>query len=64
MRPGYNTKSVTVRVPAAIYDEIQKRVAAGHGQTEVVLDALCRAFSIPHPRPRKLKTEPKGARAA
>jgi hypothetical protein len=64
MRPGYNTKSVTVRVPAAIYHEIEKRMREGGGQTEVILNALCLAFEVPHPRPRKLKTEPKGAQAA
>jgi len=53
MRPGYNTKSVTVRVPAIIYHEIQKRMTGGGGQTEVILEALCRAFEIKNPRPRK-----------
>jgi len=55
MRPGYNTKSVTVRVPAIIYHEIQKRMTGGSGQTEVILEALCHAFSVPHPRPRRQK---------
>ena len=59
MRPGYNTKSVTVRVPAAIYHEIEKRMRAGGGQTEVILNALCLAFEVPHPRPRKQKEVPK-----
>ena len=53
MRPGYNTKSVTVRVPASIYHEIQKRMTEGGGQTEVILEALCRAFEIKNPRQRK-----------
>ena len=57
MRPGYNTTSVTLRVPASIYQEIQRRVREDWGQTEVILDALCRAFEIPHPRPRKPKDE-------
>lgn len=55
MRPGYNTKSVTVRVPAAIYHEIEKRMREGGGQTEVILNALCLAFEVPHPRPRRQK---------
>ena len=59
MRPGYNTKSVTVRVPAAIYHEIEKRMRAGGGQTEVILNALCLAFEVPHPRPRRQKEVPK-----
>jgi hypothetical protein len=53
MRPGYNTKSVTVRVPAVIYHEIQKRMTEGGGQTEVILEALCRAFEIKNLRQRK-----------
>jgi len=53
MRPGYNTKSVTVRVPAAIYHEIQRRMTENCGQTAVILEALCRAFEIQNPRPRK-----------
>ena len=53
MRPGYNTKSVTVRVPAAIYHEIQRRMTENCGQTAVILEALCRAFEIKDPRPRK-----------
>ena len=61
MRPGYNTKSVTVRVPAAIYHEIEKRMRAGGGQTEVILNALCLAFEVPHPRPRRQKEVPKVA---
>ena len=52
MRPGYNTKSITLRVPAVIMSEIQKRVREGYGQTEVILDALCNSFEIQHPRPR------------
>ena len=59
MRPGYNTKSVTVRVPAAIYHEIEKRMTDGGGQTEVILNALCLAFEVPHPRPRRQKEVPK-----
>ena len=59
MRPGYNTKSVTVRVPAAIYHEIDKRMSDGIGQTDVILAALCHAFGVPHPRPRKQKEVPK-----
>jgi len=59
MRPGYNTKSVTLRVPATIYHEIHQRMLEGSGQTEVILEALCRAFNIPHPRPRKQKEVPK-----
>jgi hypothetical protein len=55
MRPGYDTKSVTVRVPAAIYHKIQERMTDGSGQTEVILAALCHAFGVPHPRPRKQK---------
>jgi len=55
MRPGYNTKSVTVRVPAAIYHEIEKRMSDGGGQTEVILAALCQSFGVPHPRPRRQK---------
>ena len=61
MRPGYNTKSVTVRVPAAIYHDIEKRMRAGGGQTEVILNALCLAFEVPHPRPRRQKEVPKVA---
>ena len=57
MRPGYNTKSVTLRVPAVIREEINKRITEDFGQTEVILEALCHAFGIPHPRPRKLKQE-------
>jgi hypothetical protein len=53
MRPGYNTKSVTVRVPEAIYHEIQRRMTGNCGQTAVILEALCRAFEIKNPRPRK-----------
>jgi len=53
MRPGYNTKSVTVRVPEAIYHEIQRRMTENCGQTAVILEALCRAFEIKNPRPRK-----------
>jgi len=61
MRPGYNTKSVTVRVPAAIYHESEKRMLNGGGQTEVILTALCQSFGVPHPRPRKQKEVPKVA---
>ena len=52
MRPGYNTKSITLRVPAVIMSEIHKRVRDSYGQTEVILDALCHSFEIQHPRPR------------
>jgi len=55
MRQGYNTKSVTVRVPAVIYHEIQKRMSEGDDQTEVILTALCHAFGVRNPRPRKNK---------
>jgi len=57
MRPGYNTKSVTLRVPAIIREEINKRITEDFGQTEVILEALCIAFNIPHPRPRKQKRQ-------
>ena len=57
MRPGYNTTSVTLRIPASIYAEIRRRVREDRVQTEVILDALCRAFEIPHPRPRKPKDD-------
>lgn len=54
-RKNYQTKSVTLRVPAVILTEINKRIDEDikYGQTEVILDALCHAFNIPHPRPRK-----------
>jgi len=53
MRPGYNTTSVTIRVPGVILSEIKKRALAGQGQTAVILDALCHAFEIANPRARK-----------
>ena len=63
MRRGYDTKSVTLRVPAVIREEINKRIREDFPQTEVILEALCRAFDIPHPRPR-IKGEKHDQRAA
>ena len=33
------------------------KLAEDFGQTEVILEALCHAFGIPHPRPRKQKRQ-------
>lgn len=64
MRPGYNTKSVTLRVPAVIREEINKRITEDFGQTEVILEALCHAFGIPHPRPPNTNKKPAAGRDA
>ena len=56
-KPGYNTKPVTLRMPGVIREEIYKRIDGDYGQTEVILEALCRAFGIPHPRPYKPKVK-------
>lgn len=60
MRPGYNTKSVTIRVPEIIRKEIDKRIHEGYGQTDVILDALCAAWSIKNPKPRQKKGDDHG----
>ena len=52
MRPGYNTKSVTIRVPAVIREELDNRIREGYGQTDVILDALCAAWGVKNPKPR------------
>ena len=50
MRPGFDTKPVTIRVPATIRAELDKRVREGFGQTDVILEALCQAWGIIDPR--------------
>lgn len=61
MRHNYNTKSVTLRVPDLIYQEIQKRITDDVQQTDVILNALCRAFEIERPRPPKKQVETEAA---
>ena len=53
MRPGFDTKPVTIRVPATIRAELDKRVREGFGQTDVILEALCQAWGIIDPRKKK-----------
>ena len=50
-------KSRDCIVPLLSEAQIQRRVREDRVQTEVLLDALCRAFEIPHPRPRKPKDD-------
>jgi hypothetical protein len=52
-KPGYGTRSMTFRVPKVIREEIYKRASEDFNQTEVLLEALCYAFAIPHPRPKR-----------
>ena len=59
MRPSYNTRSVTLRIPAVIMDEINKRITDNVGRTDVILHTLCHAFGIAHPRTTKTETEKK-----
>jgi len=58
MRTNHNTTLVAVRVPERIMAEIKARIIPWErGQTEVILDALCEAFSIPKHKPKKDPTD-------